>query len=111
MTELIRFHLDENVNLAIASGLRRRGIDVTTSKDAGLVGASDAEQLRYARQEGRVIVSQDTDFLAMAATSAEHAGIAYARKGTRSIRQIIDQMELIHAVLTAEDMHGNVEYL
>ncbi len=26
----IRFHLDENVSTAIAEGLRRRGIDVTT---------------------------------------------------------------------------------
>lgn len=62
MAEVIRFHLDENVNLAIASGLRRRGIDVTTSGEAGLIGASDNEQLQYARREGRVIVSQDTDF-------------------------------------------------
>lgn len=111
MTRAIRFHLDENANLAIASGLRQRGIDVTTTKDAGLIGASDAEQLDYARREGRVIFSQDADFLTMAATTAEHAGIAYARKGKRSIRQVIDQLELIHSVLTMEDMQGHVEYL
>jgi hypothetical protein len=43
VAEVIRFHLDENVDLAIASGLRRRGIDVTTSKEAGLIGASDSD--------------------------------------------------------------------
>ncbi|MBE2232358.1 MAG: DUF5615 family PIN-like protein [Anaerolinea sp.] len=111
MAELIRFHLDENVNLAIASGLRRRGIDVTTSRDAGLIGASDAEQLQYARNEGRVIVSQDTDFLVIAAATREHPGLAFARKGTRSVRQIVDQLELIHAVIPAEEMQGHVEYL
>lgn len=31
MTQKIRFHLDENVSNAIAEGLRRRGIDVTTT--------------------------------------------------------------------------------
>lgn len=31
MAEKIKFHLDENVNNAIAQGLSRRGIDVTTT--------------------------------------------------------------------------------
>ena len=111
MAEVIRFHRDENVNLAVASGLRQRGIDLTTTKDAGLIGASDVEQLDYARRAGRVIFSEDADFLILAAQTAQHAGIAYARKGTRSIRQIIDQLELIHGVMIAEDMQGHVEYL
>ena len=80
-------------------------------KDAGLIGASDAEQVAYAKREGRVIVSQDTDFLVIAAATTEYPGLAFARKGTRSVRQIVDQLELIHAVLTAEEMQGHVEYL
>jgi len=35
MNERIRFHLDENVDPVIALALRRYGIDVTTSVDAG----------------------------------------------------------------------------
>ena len=111
MAEVIRFHLDENVHLAIASGLRRRGIDVTTSKEAGLIGASDSEQLSYAWQEGRVLVTQDTDFLAMASQVEQHAGIAFARKGLRSVRRVIEQLELIHGVMSAEEMQGHIEYL
>ena len=57
MAEVIRFHLDENVNPAIAVGLRKRGIDVTTSQEVGLLGVSDLEQLAYARREGRVILT------------------------------------------------------
>ena len=34
MTVMIRFHLDEHVPTAVALGLRRRGIDVTTPADA-----------------------------------------------------------------------------
>lgn len=41
MPRTIRFHLDENCGNAIAEGLRRRGIDATTTHDAGLIGASD----------------------------------------------------------------------
>jgi hypothetical protein len=44
----IRFHLDENVSGAIATALDRRGVDVTTAVDAGLLGADDHEHLRFA---------------------------------------------------------------
>lgn len=37
----IRLHLDEHVDHEIATGLRTRGIDVTTTTDAGLLGADD----------------------------------------------------------------------
>jgi len=40
----MRFHLDEHVPHAIAEGIRRRSIDVTTV-DAALRGASDDVQL------------------------------------------------------------------
>jgi hypothetical protein len=48
----IKYHLDDGVANAIANSLQRRGIDVTTSKVAGLIGASGLEQLDYAN-EGR----------------------------------------------------------
>lgn len=41
MARTIRFHLDENVHRAIAEGLRRRGIDVTTTPEVGLLNATD----------------------------------------------------------------------
>jgi hypothetical protein len=49
MPQTIRFHLDEHCDPAIAAGLRRRGIDVTTTLEAGLNGATDEEQVAYAQ--------------------------------------------------------------
>src|SRR5207249_5818940 len=46
MPRTIRFHLDENCSKAIAEGLRRRGVEVTTTPQAGLLGATDEEQDR-----------------------------------------------------------------
>ena len=63
MPRVIRFHLDENVPAAIAPGLRRAGIDVTRTQDVGLMGALDEEQAAWALAEGRVVFSQDKDFL------------------------------------------------
>ena len=41
MKDKIRFHLDEQVDPEIASQLRRRGIDVTTTVEVGLRTSSD----------------------------------------------------------------------
>ncbi len=51
----IRFHLDEHVDHEIATALRTRGIDVTTTTDAGLLQAADEDHIRFAERENRVI--------------------------------------------------------
>ena len=51
----IRYHLDEHIDTAIAVGLRRRGIDVSTTTEAGLLGARDAEQITFATANQRVL--------------------------------------------------------
>jgi len=63
MPRTIRFHLDENVSNSIADSLRRRGIDVTTTPEEGLISALDEEQLAFAISQKRVIFTQDADFL------------------------------------------------
>jgi predicted nuclease of predicted toxin-antitoxin system len=70
MPRTIRFHLDEHVAHAVADGLRRRGAEVTTTTDAGLISPTDQQQFAYAHAQGRVMCTEDRDFLAMAATGA-----------------------------------------
>lgn len=83
MTDKIKFHLDENVRNAIAEGLRRRGIDVTTTPEQSLLSVSDEGQLRFACSQNRVIFTQDTDFLRMNQTGITHFGIVYCSQGNK----------------------------
>jgi hypothetical protein len=50
MSDKIRFHLDENVDPAIALGLRRYGIDVTTTNNVGLRTQSDQAQFKFIQE-------------------------------------------------------------
>jgi predicted nuclease of predicted toxin-antitoxin system len=77
MPRTIRFHLDENCHRAIAEALSRRGIDVTTTPDAGLLSATDDEQLAYCQSQQRVLFTQDHDFLRLHASGIGHPGIVY----------------------------------
>ena len=110
MGQPIKFYTDEHVAKAVVQGLRQRGADVLTVAEAGLLGASDEEHLARAQREGRVLFTQDDDFLRLHAADVEHAGIAYAPQGT-SIGDLIRSLMLISQVLETEDMKGHVEYL
>jgi hypothetical protein len=111
MPRKIRFHLDENCHRAIALGLRRRGVDLTTSGEAGLLKALDVQQLAYALDAGRVHFTQDRDFLKLDAAGVPHTGIAYCDKDTLSIGQIITGLVLIWEVYKPDEMRSRVEYL
>ena len=106
----IRFHLDENMPHAIAEGLRRRGVDVTTSTDAGLIGASDEDQLAYGLAESRTVVTRDADLLRLDSQGVAHSGIVFWTE-RRSIGQLISALDLLGLEYTAEEMQGRVVFL
>lgn len=76
----MRFHLDENISWRVAVRAQRLGLDVTSTREAGLNGASDEQQLRHAGQNGRCLVSRDYDDYLRATEllvreQAPHAGV------------------------------------
>ena len=97
----VRFHLVEHISGSIAVGLRRRGIDVTTSTECGLAGADDESQLTFAASTERVIVTQDADFLRHHANGMPHQGIAYCRQGSLTVGAMTRRLMLIHGSLSA----------
>jgi predicted nuclease of predicted toxin-antitoxin system len=111
MSEKIRFHTDENVGLVIAQGLRRRGVDVITTPEADLMGVSDEVQLAFAKTQGRVIFTQDTDFLRLHQAGVEHVGIVFCAQSSCSIGEIIRGLILIWELLEPLDMLNHVEFL
>lgn len=111
MPKTIRFHLDENCDPRIAHGLRRLGIDVTTTPDVGMRNATDQEQLAYAIATGRMIVTQDVGFLRAAAAGTGHPGIGFYAHQSRTVGQVIHSLQLIWEVYEPHEMVNCVEYL
>jgi predicted nuclease of predicted toxin-antitoxin system len=111
MPQTIRFHLDEHCSHAITAGLRRHGVDVTTATDAGLLRASDEQHLAFGLTEGRVVFTQDEDYLTLNARGVPHRGIVYCHQNTRALGEIIDSLVLIWEVFEPEEMANRVEYI
>ena len=107
----IKYHLDEHIAPAIATGLRQRGIDVTTTLDQGLGGASDAQQLAFALSRDRVLVTCDSDFLVLAAAGAAHSGIVFWPVKHRRLGQVVLDLVMLARVASSEAMVGRIEFL
>ncbi|HUG91291.1 MAG TPA: DUF5615 family PIN-like protein [Planctomycetaceae bacterium] len=107
---VIRFHLDENVDHAVAHGLRLRGIEVTTTADGDLLGASDEQQIAFAAGEQRVVLTHDPDFLRLHTAGVSHAGIVFRHKDSRSVGELVRFLCLLHDCVEPDEMHGHVEF-
>ena len=99
----------------MASYLRRHGIDVLTALEAGRANrrVSDAEQLDYASNEGRVLVSRDADFLnpdkLPQLLTGNYAGILALRRLV-GIGQQSRVLRSIAATETMESLAGRIRY-
>lgn len=111
MPRTIQFHLDEHVSAAVAKGLRRFGIDVTTTPDAGLMGALDRDHLAFALAQNRFLYTQDKHFLKLHASGIPHAGIAYCRPRSRQINEIVQALVLIWEVYEPSEMRNHLEWI
>ena len=111
MAAEIRFYLDENVPVAVAEQLRRRGIDVVTVRDLGLLGESDINHLRLAMAEGRVLCTHDIDYVMMHAGGTEHPGIVFGQQHRHGVGDWVRFLELVYNVYTAEEIENRLEYV
>lgn len=76
-------YLDENMEVELAARLRASGFDVLTARGAGRLSKSDLEQLRFAAENGRAVVTHDMhDYGLLArdwdAQKLHHCGIILA---------------------------------
>ena len=57
----MKLYLDEDISPKVSVILRKRGIDAVSAHEAGMLEASDENQLCFAVAEGRVMVTRNRD--------------------------------------------------
>lgn len=111
----LKLYMDHNVHAAITDGLRQRGVDCLNAQDDGMSAASDESILIRARELGRVVFTQDADFLEITAswlaTNTLFAGVIYARQMGITIGQAISDLQLFATLLEPEEMQNRLEYI
>jgi predicted nuclease of predicted toxin-antitoxin system len=107
--------MDVQAPVAITEALRRRGVDVLTAQEDQTDRLDDAALLDRATQLGRVLFTQDADFLREAARRQKigraFAGIVYAHQMRVTIGQCVRDLELIANFYDPSDLFNRVEHL
>lgn len=111
----LKIYTDENVDVRIAEGLRKRGIKAFSAIEKGLKGISDMEHFRYASEIQAVIFTHDHHFLQIAKTltveGKEHWGVIYVEMNRLGIGECIKGLALYADILSAEEMKNKIEFL
>lgn len=108
MDEPLKYYFDEDVRRggAVANELRRRGINVLTTPEAARASqrVPDDDQLEFASQNDRVIVTQDRRFI----PTPPHRGMIVMR--SVPFQEYADFLELVARVYSTEEMENQVIY-
>jgi predicted nuclease of predicted toxin-antitoxin system len=109
----IKLLLDEDVQLAVAHALRQRGYDVYHAQELNQKGNSDDEQLQFAANNGRCLVSYNVkDFVLLhneyLQKGKEHFGIIVSRHHPigETLRRLLNVMQR----LSKESIKNQIEF-
>ena len=114
---MLRFATDEDFNLNIVEGLRRRNpdVDIATLQERGLRGLKDPDVLEWAASEGRILLSHDLN--TMRRFASERIASGKPTPGVILLRQglspggVIDALEILIGASLEYEWSNRVEYL
>jgi hypothetical protein len=113
----LRFHLDEDTEEhALVGALLQRGLDITTTAQMRLTSSSDDEQLNWASDQKRVLVTHNVaDFCGLhqklLRNHQHHCGILIIEQQRYSIGEVMRRITRLAATLSADQMRDRVEFL
>lgn len=108
-------YMDVHIPRAVTLGLRLRGVEVVTAREDGSAEFSDPDLLDRSGTLGCLLFTNDEDFLAEADRRQRHgipfSGVVYCRQGRLTIRQLVDDLELIARCGEPVDFAGRFQYI
>lgn len=110
----ISIYTDEDMHGQVAPQLRRRGFDTLSTPEVGNLELSDEEQLDFAIQNKRAVLSFNRrDFCRMHAeyltSGRKHYGIIVSTQ--LPIGEVVKRCLRLLSALTAEEMVNRLEFL
>lgn len=112
---MLRALADEHVPYALIHGLRTRGMDVVTVQDLGRRSDDDPLLLDWAIEHERIVLTNDQDFLAIAAERGARletfAPIFYWPQQQRTVADLLQKILKVATSQSYADASSQVFFL
>lgn len=107
-------YTDEDVSRLVATLLKARGFDVTTTSEQGMLSQSDSQQLAYAASVERCLLTHNrVDFerlhLEYMTEGRQHSGIIVAPQ--KNAYEIAQRVAILLNTLTADEINNQLLYV
>jgi hypothetical protein len=110
----LRYYFDQHVSRHVAHGVLRRGIDVLSTQEEGAERAPDEQVFAQAVALGRVMVTEDSDYVAIAnrwlAEGRHFPGLVKVT-GQRNIGRLIEDLHLVATCYSEEEVADQIVYI
>jgi len=111
----LRIYTDENVDVRIAEGLRRRGIDAFSAREKGTLGFNDDQHFKRAKELKAVIFTHDPHFIEIAENLIRigkgHHGLIFAEMHKFGLGECISRLILYAELVSSEEMVNRIDFL
>lgn len=105
----MKFKADENFPLDAVELLRAAGHDATTVFDQSLSGNPDGRIASICRQEGRALITLDTDFSDIRTyRPVDYPGLLVLRLPRQSVPEVVRLMQRLLKALKTNDCAGQL---
>ncbi len=107
---------DENISHSLVHALRLAGVEVATVEQLELAGTDDSAIAAAALRDQRLVLTNDTDFLRLAAEARGNQTVLapivfWPQQGRRKIRVLVSQIVPLTRQPDYEQLCGLVHYL
>jgi hypothetical protein len=115
MTRLfIELYLDEDIDSLVATLIRNLGFAATTAREEGRLRRTDREQLAFATENGKAILTHNRNhYIALAneyyASGRNHYGIIIARR--RAPQELVRLLIAVLDRVIADEFQNQVRYI
>lgn len=111
----LKIYTDENVDVRVAEGLRRRGIEAFSAREKGTLGIKDEQHFEKAKDLKAVIFTHDPHFIEIAKglvkSGKEHHGLIFVEMHKCDLGECIRRLVLYAEILSPENMINHIEFL
>ena len=103
----MKFLTDQDVYAVTLGFLNGLGHDVVPVAQLGLAQAEDAELLRVARAQGRIVVTRDRDFGGLVFVQGGGSGVVYLRIDPSTLNAVHAELERVLSMYTEQELQDS----